>query len=239
MKGFLLVLGLGLCIATGCAQDKVIIDENAVVREVPSFHSIEYAGSIDVYVSNGTQKLAVSAENAADVAYIETKVDNGILKIRLKSEDRVWKSIKGYGKRLKVYVSTDQLRSITSIGSGDVHFYKYRASANVDIKLVGSGGFDGQLSAANMNVHQAGSGNLRLAGSVEKLNVNLAGSGNISLSDLTAADGVVVVNGSGNVMLNVSRSLEATVNGSGNINYKGNGQLVKSRIAGSGRIHKI
>lgn len=239
MNKVLLLLGCICFLTNGYGQEKIVYDDHAVQRDVPGFQKIEIAGSIDLYISNGAQKVAVSAADKEDVVAIETTVENGTLKIRLKAEDRWWKSNKMYNRRLKAYVSIDQLTRISLIGSGDVQFYQYHSPTGLDVRMVGSGGVYGALTSSNLNILQAGSGNMRISGSTEKLNVNLAGSGNISLLEFGAIEGVVVINGSGNVQVNISKSLEAMVNGSGNVNYKGAGQLIKSKIAGSGRIHKI
>lgn len=228
-----------VCFLTGFSQERIVHDDHAVVRDVPEFHSVELSGSINLIVNKGDQKLVVSAADREDVANIETKVENGVLKIRLKAEEKWWKSKKLYNRRLQAYISSNELKEITTVGSGNVQFQQYQTRNNFMIRQVGSGNYEGEFVSSGLKVILAGSGNVRLKGKADKLDVNLSGSGNVTLYNLNVEDAIAVINGSGNIEVTINKTLEASINGSGNIDYKGTGRLTKSKIAGSGKINKL
>jgi hypothetical protein len=71
---------------------------------------------------------------------------------------------------------------------------------------------------------------------VESLNALVNGAGNLDLRRLAAAQARVVVNGTGNVDVDASDRLDATVNGVGNIEYQGKPKVLNTAIHGIGSI---
>lgn len=226
-------------VLSGMAQEKIIRDLNAQERDVPAFHSILASGSVDIYVSQGERKVVVSAADREDVDVIETVVEKGILKVRIKTDQRWWKSGKMYNRRFTVYVSEKSIHSIVLSGSGKLDLDMPDTQDELTIKLSGSGNVTGRLQAKRLQFTQSGSGNIRISGSVERGSFVSSGSGNIQLPQLQLDYCTLNISGSGNADVNVRKELEATISGSGNVRYKGAGQLIRAHSSGSGRIQKI
>ncbi|MDH5373214.1 MAG: DUF2807 domain-containing protein, partial [Acidimicrobiia bacterium] len=81
----------------------------------------------------------------------------------------------------------------------------------------------------------SGSGNVTPEGTSGHLDVTISGSGRFDGTDLESATGKVRVSGSGNVVVNVTDELEATISGSGDVKYIGDPNL-DSSVSGSGDI---
>ena len=111
-------------------------------------------------------------------------------------------------------------------------------SPELDIEISGSGNISGSIKSDNLDVIQSGSSNIRLAGTAEKAEFECSGSGNIICGDLSLDYCTVEMSGSGNAELLVNKELSAEISGSGNVKYKGQGTIINSSTAGSGKIRR-
>jgi hypothetical protein len=81
-----------------------------------------------------------------------------------------------------------------------------------------------------------GSGKIEADGKVRQLMGVMNGSGKMLLDELEAQDGIVTVNGSGDIEVKATGTLRASVNGSGNIDYVGEPEKVFKSVRGSGKV---
>src|SRR6478735_12424930 len=107
MKKLFSILAL-LCFAAAVHAQKVINDPNIELRKAGPFTGISVSGGIDLYLSEGTETVAVSASKPEYRDRIKAEVENGILKIWYDSKWGI--SING-NKDLKAYVSYKTLKS--------------------------------------------------------------------------------------------------------------------------------
>ena len=68
--------------------------------------------------------------------------------------------------------------------------------------------------------------------------MTISGSGELKAGDLKTDVAEINTTGSGNVHLNVNKSISAEIVGSGNVYYTGTATISKVETIGSGRIHK-
>jgi hypothetical protein len=92
------------------------------------------------------------------------------------------------------------------------------------------------LAAARFGLAIRGSGDAALSGAVEDLRIDVDGSGGVRAVDLLAQRATVHVSGSGDVGLHAAQTLSATVDGSGDITYRGSPPSVTRSVNGSGDI---
>ncbi len=205
-----------------------------VERALNQFTHVEQKGSFDVYVSTGNSyTVKIEAEDNLQ-PYIETNVSNGRLEI--KTKDGFWIRPK---KQLKVYITAPTYNSIQSFGSGNiVSENTLYDSSKITLKVSGSADIKATVNAPEVESQISGSGNVNLNGETRSFSGRVSGSGDIIAFDLKAEDVEVNIAGSGNAKVFASVKLDATVNGSGDVIYKGNAPSVKSSIHGSGSIKK-
>ena len=97
----ILIIFLSLISLNSFAQETVINDKNAEVRNVGSFTAIDVSGAIDVYLSQGnSDAVAVSASEVKYRDRIKTEVDNNTLKIYFDGDKLSWNI---GNKKLKAY----------------------------------------------------------------------------------------------------------------------------------------
>jgi Putative auto-transporter adhesin, head GIN domain len=240
MKKMIITAGFIVTAFFALAQEKIVKDANAETRKVESFHGVSVSGSIELYVSQGPQAVAVSAANQEDVDKIVTEVEGGILIIRFRDKKSWWSDQwNTTGRKFKAYVSAEQLDFLSQSGSGNIRIEGTLKSPELTFQVSGSGNIYGDIKTEQLEVRVSGSSNIRLTGIASNADFECSGSGNINAPGLTTDICEVSMSGSGNAELTVNKELSATISGSGNVRYGGSGNLVSSSTSGSGRIKKI
>jgi hypothetical protein len=171
-------------------------------------------------------------ENILPLLEIETTTNH--LKIRCKNNTNINPS------QLIIYTNSSYLSKVEAAGSGTVHLKEEIKSANMNIRISGSGKVvSDDLSCEKIQVAVTGSGKVELRGSGGgEASYTVTGSGNIDISNYPARNVNCRVTGSGNVFVYAEDKLTAEVTGSGNIKYKGN-PATNVRVTGSGNIKQI
>lgn len=180
-------------------------------RNVSAFDAIDLRDSNDLEVRFGAaQAVTVEADDNI-LPLIATSVDRGTLII---------KSTGSFHTRLspKIVVTLPSLSRLSINGSGDAHL--------------------SHIAANGLTLAISGSGDIKADGQVDDIDLKINGSGDADLAALQAKSITVALNGSGDASLNVTDSLNAVVNGSGDIRYSGNPVKVSSRVHGSGEISR-
>jgi putative autotransporter adhesin-like protein len=178
-------------------------------RSVPAFRAVELAGSNIVTVRVGGRRSVVVRGD-----------DNLLSKVRttVRSRRLVIASVGSFSTHtpMRVAVTTPSLSALELSGSGIVSVEGVRARA--------------------LTVSLPGSGVLRAVGSADRLAVTLGGSGLAALGGLVVQDVRAVMTGSGRIDVTATRSLHASVPGTGAIFYGGAPAHVTTSVSGTGSI---
>lgn len=229
-----------LAVASQAQDQKVIVDKNAQTRQVDEFDGISVSGAIELYVSQGDQSVAVSAAESEKVSEIETYVENRILIIRFKTKKSWWSDQwNTTGRNFRAYVSAPQIKSLNLSGSGNIKIEGLLKTPELELEISGSGNISGRIKTEDLEVTQSGSSNVKLSGEATTAKFECSGSGNIISGELSIDVCTVEMSGSGNAELLINKELSAEISGSGNIRYKGDGNIINSSVAGSGKIRKL
>jgi hypothetical protein len=179
-------------------------------REVAAFKSLELAGSNNVVIRvGGKQSVLVKADdNFIDL--VTTEVQSGTLVIANTPGSFTTKS------PTSVEVTVPTLTALTLSGSGNIVV--------------------NDIEAESLKVALPGSGTLTGSGTATRLDVTVSGSGVVQFTRLVANDVQALVSGSGSIFITATKSLDASVAGSGAILYTGSPQDVTKSVTGSGAI---
>jgi putative autotransporter adhesin-like protein len=179
-------------------------------RHVASFSSVELAGSNEVTIrAGGTQAVVVHADDNL-LHRVTTEVRSGTLAIGNTPGSFTTKS------PMRVEVTVPSLQALTLSGSG--------------VMVVSA------VDTPQLKVTLSGSGLLRVDGTATRLDARLSGSGDAQLEQLVAGDVKAVVSGSGRIVVQATKSLDASVPGSGVVMYSGDPVDVTTSITGSGAV---
>jgi hypothetical protein len=259
----LLALAMASILILGCAGVEIagfgggIRGSGNVVEEarpVSGVTAVSLATLGDLTIELGdTESFRIEAEDNL-LEYIETDVRNGELSIRLRPNTMVNPSVP-----VRYYLTVSGLDEISISSSGDVFapdLEAERFSINLsssgdlqmgdlqtqvlDVKISSSGDVNmGQLSADTLDVNLSSSGDLTIAGGdVTSQDVNLSSSGDYTARDLKSQRATVNLSSSGAATIWVEETLEARVNSSGDLYYRGN-PTVDARTNSSGDVVRI
>jgi hypothetical protein len=125
---------------------------------------------------------------------------------------------------------------ISTQGSGGI---KFSGSINkIELGTHGSGSIKAELVSESAHLYVGGSGSLSIQGTANDVIAEVQGSGSIDGYNFQSKHANASVQGSGSCNLSVSDNLIGKIQGSGNINYKGDATVVTSESNGSGKIRK-
>lgn len=222
---------LATLLAAAPAAALAVNGDGHVVRErrdVPAFHAIELAGTLDLEVKVGPAQSVVVVADANLQPEIATEVRGGTLSIRNLRDLRSYR-----GARVEVTVPALDGLAVTGSGSAAVD----GARGDQALSMSGSGHLRWTGTAGVLRVTMTGSGSAELEGRADRLEAEAKGSGELLGRKLAARDAVVAVAGSGDAELTLAGgTLQASVAGSGDVRWWGQGRVTQAAVAGSGRI---
>lgn len=143
---------------------------------------------------------------------IRTDAEDGVLHLRVRGGYRVRRA-------MVARITMPRLDRVDLEASGDARI---------------SGLDGGQLALAGH-----GSGSFDVDGAVDAVDVRIQGSGDVDLEGLRAREARILINGSGNARAYVLDTIVATVNGTGDIVYRGAPRNVSEDVNGTGAIRHV
>ena len=234
MKKILIALAFLTANLCAQAQEQIVLDANAVLRDVdPGFSIIKLSGAIRLVLSQSEDVvLAVSAADG-NVSDIQTVVTGKVLNIS--GASRSWKK---QDKRLTVYLSFKDLDKIDASGASDVAFAGPASLRDLTIHLSGASKLKGSLNAQTLHVVLSGASEVHLQGVANNFNVECGGASDAKCYELLAMKCNADASGASDLTLNVQQELNATASGASHIFYKGEVNAPNLKISGVSKIEK-
>ena len=207
----------------------------------------EYLEHIKTEVHDGILSVSVQgmlSYSGTLTVYVQVKDLNKVA-LNASGDFRIEGTLKTTEFSLSVFGSGDfigQLNSKTVScnmnSSGDVQLGGITGS--FEAKINGSG----DLMANNLHLLSAklrmlGSGDAKLSGDTDFFELIQSGSGDFLGRDFELENAIVRKNSSGDASIFANKSIDLSINGSGDIYLKGNPEIRKIYINGSGEIIKI
>ena len=232
----LLFTSLSLFSFTSCVSDWFgVTGKGNIVTEsrtATDFQSIQLLTSANVTIVKDTMFKIEVEDYENIVKYISVKVVSNNLVISIdpistlliKSEAKVritmpdsliGLTVAGSGHN-DVDTTFKDIQTLLITGSGDINLNKAETLSNLTATIVGSG-------------------NIMANGTANTLTCVTTGSGNMNLAELVSKEAKCTINGSGNMYINATKTLNVIITGSGKIEYSGNPTVTKD-ITGSGSL---
>ena len=199
-------------------------------RAVGAFTQLRVDGPIDVVLTQASADgIKVLADDNIE-PLIESTVEGDTLVLRLQRGV-------GFTTRHKPQVRIDSksLQALTLSGSGDVQMERFKGE-RLNLNLSGSGDLRlGMVEVRVLNVAMQGSGDVQMAGRADTQSWVMRGSGDVDARSLSGRAVKAQLDGSGDMALGVSETLDVNLRGSGDLRYAGRPQLHQSS-SGSGEV---
>ena len=235
MKSLFLFL-LTAFIATAAGAQKTVYDANAEQRTVGSFHAIHISNAFDVYITQGNEEsLAVSASSKEDLQRIETKVENGVLKIRYNESKKWW----GSNKKLRAYIAVKNLDELRAGGACDVKIEGGLKVASLMLNLSGASDLKGELNIeGELNADLSGASDMDITGSAVNVVISASGASDVKAYDFTTNTCSVDASGASGVRITVDKELSAKLSGASNVSYKGAAMIRDIKTSGASSVSR-
>jgi len=217
-------------------SQKTINDPNAQKRQVPSFTGIEVGGGIDLYLSQGTEAVAVSASEIKYRDNIKTEVKNGVLHIYYDANSNF--HVEWGNRKLKAYVSFKNLDQLEGSGGSDIKVDGTITVPTLSLHVSGGSDFDGKVNINDLKVDASGGSDVDISGTAKELNVEASGGSDFKGYELITDNTTVDASGGSDIYITVNKELNATSSGGSDIHYKGNG-LIRNINGSSSNIKKV
>lgn len=176
---------------------------------VRAFTGVELNGVGIVTIRHGPRRSVSVRGDDNVVDHVTADVAGGTLRVGLEGRVRTH-------RELRITVVTPALEVLAVSGSGEL--------------------FATGVRARRLRVTVSGSGLVDARGAVEQLDVEVDGLCDVRLGRLRAQTVAVRLNGTGRVLVNATRTLDATVAGAGEIVYRGDPERVRRNVMGVGVI---
>lgn len=234
MKKLFILLLLAASYSVTIAQ-KTISDPNAEKRNVSGYHAISVGGGIDLYLSQGSESVAVSASETQFRNLIKTEVKDGVLTIwyDYKNSDN-----KRGDKHLKAYVSFKTLDKLNGSGGSDIDVDGTIKTNSLNLDVSGGSDFEGKIEADELVIEASGGSDVDISGSAKKLDIHASGGSDFSGYGLTTDICNLEASGGSDIEITVNRELNAVASGSSDVSYKGSAVVKGVKTSGSSSINK-
>jgi len=231
IAAFLILLSSG-----AIAQDAMINDKNAQVRNVSGFNAIRISGSIDVYLTQGnSEAVAVSASEEKFRDRIKTEVVNGTLKIYYDNEKF---NLTTANRKLRAYVSVKEINRLEVSGASDLKISGILTASALQLNISGSSDLEGTLKVGDLRLVASGASDAKIKGSVTTLNVEASGASDIKGYDLTVDECTAKASGASDINLTVNKQISAQASGASSVYYKGDAVMKEVHTSGASSVGK-
>ncbi|MBU0743618.1 DUF2807 domain-containing protein [bacterium] len=218
---FASILSIALITAPAAAgrhfrhHDGDVIEGSGVMEtrsfDLKDFEAIELEGAMDIEVAfGGRQEVAVTLD--------DNLFDNLELEVNGRTLTVGWDKSCDPDGDCRMRITMRKLKAVKIEGAGDI----------------GIRDLSGDAFAYDLY----GAGDLEIDGQVGELDITLNGAGDVEARALKAKRVKALVNGVGDVKVTATESIDARVNGVGEIDYWGEPEREKTRVGGIGEINR-
>jgi hypothetical protein len=211
--------------------------QNSEVRELPVFDGISLRTSGTVYLTQGNDQKVELKGNEETLRKLETEVRGNKLTIKFRDSDN-WFSWNN-SDNFDIYITVKDLKELNVSGSGRIYGKNKFNSDRMEIEISGSGRVELEVTSNLIETSISGSGKIDLKGKTKDLETRISGSGSLYASELDSENCDLRISGSGKCEVNVSKSIDSHISGSGSVYYRGNPDKINSQTSGSGRVKKV
>ncbi len=225
---------VALLIAGSCKKKTTCVDGNGdfkmETRQTDDFNRIVSNGAFNITYSqaNATRVDVFAGSNILPL--IQTSVSAQTLLVRVK-DGGCYNTL----QPVEITLTSTDLKGVTLNGSGTFNGNNLNLN-NLAFETNGSSTVNSTLDLNDLTISINGSGNYNLVGSAKKGRINISGSGILYSSAFVQDSCGIIISGSGDAHVYVTKYLDVTISGSGSVYYKGNPEEIISNITGTGGL---
>ena len=231
------IMAMGLVSIQAQNEKNLVVDANVEVRNASGFTGIEVSGSIDLYISQGTEEaVAISANSDEIKGRIKTEVRNGILHIFLDGKGLNWKTWSNH--KMKAYVTYKTLERLEASGASNIRTADIIRQSNLRIELSGASDFTGDVAVTKLKISTSGASNMKISGTADNTEFDANGACSVKAYDLKTDMCKIDASGASNIRVTVNKELNAVASGGSTIYYRGTGLIRDISTSGGATVKR-
>lgn len=200
-------------------------------REVGPFTGIKVSRGMNVYICQGSPaKVVVKAdENLMDL--IETRVEDGILKITITGAIRK-------ASEKKVLVTVEEIESISTTSGSNVFSDSVITSPSLKISASAGSNLNLAINSEEVEFSAFAGSNINLEGKAGEFEGNASAGSNVRAGGLATKISRVKASSGANIWIQVDEKLDGKASSGGNVFYSGNPQNTEIHSSSGGNVKK-
>lgn len=215
----------------------IVYDANAIVRTVPEFYGISVGSGIKLYLSQGKNPaVAVSAEEKQYAERIITEVKNGILRIYV--EGKMWNSWNWGNKKLKAYVTIDDLTFLGASGGSIISLVDNFVVNTLESEISGGSIIEGKIRGNAIDFELSGGSISKIDANFDHGNIDISGGSIIKETNFILNKASIDASGGSIIHVIVNKDLKVEASGGSIINYKGEATISSVETSGGSIVKK-
>lgn len=204
-----------------------IVTENRTVNE--PFTKIEASRGLDIEVIQ-SEVLSISVEADDNLLeHIETKINNGILKIS--SDKNIRRS-----KSKKIKVTVTNLEKISVSSAAEVEIKNTLITPSISFKASSGGEIEAIVEAEKITCNSSSGGEISLHGKALFIDVSVSSGGEINAEELLSNQVIASASSGGSIKTHPIISLDGKVSSGGSISYYNEPNSITKQINSGGSI---
>ncbi len=204
--------------------------------KVGTFENIYLNGGFKVYINQKSScALSISADED-ELDDIIVSSESGTLKVKYRDEDEEYKR---YKKRdITLYISLKQLKKIDIDGGVSIETKGTLELEDVEFIIEGGARMDMEFTAHELELDVEGGAWITFEGSARKIDIDMEGAGRINAREFKTQEAFIDMEGAGIVNVYATELVDASIEGVGKVNYRGNPKEVRKDIEGLGAVSR-
>jgi hypothetical protein len=231
----LLMFAIFSFILSGCAKAPFGGSGHVVTtqRHTDKFTDVVVDGPFLVQLQEAdSAQIEINAEDNL-MQFIETYVKGSTLYVKLRDNVKL-----NYILNIRIYLKNSVYHSVTYSGEGSVKNTDTLHTDHFSCTINGVNSAYFNVITPKLDIALNGNGYIELSGNAHTYNSEIKGNGKVGGLGLGCTDATINVEGSGGQTITVLNTLDVSIQGSGNVQYKGD-PSVNSDIQGSGAVIKL
>ncbi len=228
MKQFIFLI-LSAALITGCHFRRGSGNIITQKRETSSFKGVSAGGAfeVEIKIGNTTEVIVESDDNL--MPFIETRVENDVLKISTRSNNI-------NNGHLKVFVTAPEINFIKGSGASTIKAVDpLKNGDKIRFEASGASSVSATVDAPSINAEASGASKIELSGRTRQYDAEADGSSDIKSGQLQSENTVIDASGASTVHSHASVSIAVKASGASSVYYKGAGVL-KSESTGASDV---
>jgi hypothetical protein len=220
----------------GCGCFNGTGEVTSETRQLPVFSSVYVEDNVNLIFQEDTMQRVEVLAGKHLLHNITTEVSGGVLNIRNKN---MCNFIRRYDIPIKIFIhyQRNQVGRIRTKGTGTITSSNAFTGDSIDLSSESSGDIIFEMGAqCKTYTHQHGAGDITLKGSCDQVIIYSKGTGFTITDDCVNNYTWVYTNTTGKITVDPSGLLISTIDGSGNIYYKGTPVTISNTENSTGKL---